>query len=322
MMTASSPLASQGHAQPAQGALVDQLVHWFLASLELSATVFHVGQYCGRWTASTAGRSRASYHLVLHGRCFVHIEGQAPFRLGPGDGVFFLSDIPHVVSSASQLAPASAAAASSPMQPLTGPVADGAGLACGFFHFNETFSQLLLRSFPQFIVIRSGTPGLGATRALFELILAETDRPIDAPSPLVARLVDALMFYVFRHVAQENYHAAGVWRLVQRSDFAKLLEAILNAPERDWSTQAMARSVHMSRASFFKQFTEISGVPPAQFVVLLRMRIAAQRLQAGTTIVDTAESVGYHSVSAFCRAFKRVHGSLPGAQRHLKRSVT
>ncbi|MEM5299986.1 hypothetical protein VSR82_37780, partial [Burkholderia sp. JPY481] len=32
----------------------DEMTDWLLSSLELKSTVFHVGQYCGTWQASTA----------------------------------------------------------------------------------------------------------------------------------------------------------------------------------------------------------------------------------------------------------------------------
>ena len=59
----------------------DQLVHWLIDSIALDATVFHIGQYGGRWQASTAGRALGSYHLVLHGECYLHIAGSDPVLL-------------------------------------------------------------------------------------------------------------------------------------------------------------------------------------------------------------------------------------------------
>ena len=76
----------------------DRIAHWFVSGLELDATVFHVGQYCGPWRASTAGRERASFHLVLRGHSWLHLDGQAPIRLGEREGVFLLRDIPHRLS--------------------------------------------------------------------------------------------------------------------------------------------------------------------------------------------------------------------------------
>ena len=83
---------------PPTGTDADRLVHWLVSSLELETSVFHVGQYCGSWQASTARRGLASFHLVLHGQCHLHIEGHPSHELRAGDGVFLLRDIPHFLS--------------------------------------------------------------------------------------------------------------------------------------------------------------------------------------------------------------------------------
>jgi AraC-like DNA-binding protein len=82
----------------------------------------------------------------------------------------------------------------------------------------------------------------------------------------------------------------------------------------------MAHAAHMSRASFCKHFSAACGLPPAQFVLLLRMKIAAQRLSAGETVERAATHVGYSSQAAFTRAFKRVIGDQPGAYRRRQRN--
>lgn len=77
-------------APNADQAAVDALL---LSSLEVQSSLYHLGQYCGNWSASTSGRARASFHLILHGRCHVDLgPGQAPLTLAAGDGVFFLRD--------------------------------------------------------------------------------------------------------------------------------------------------------------------------------------------------------------------------------------
>ncbi|RRS00948.1 AraC family transcriptional regulator [Aquabacterium soli] len=295
----------------------DRLVHWLLGSLELDTTIFHVGQYCGRWRASTAGRSLASFHLVLHGECWLHLdEGTEPVRLGPRDGVFLLRDLPHFISPSPDRG---AVLTPAPMQPLSAGEPGTTGLACGFFEFHGALGGLLINSFPRHVVMRADDLSLQAAAPLFDLILAEAVHGAcpspDAPSPLIARLADVLFFYVIRHVARQDDVAAGLWAVARRTEFAPLLSQLLDEPGQDWSIERMAGLAHMSRASFCKHFLEASGQPPAQFLVLLRMRIAAQRLQAGDSIDRAAEHVGYRSYAAFSRAFKKVMGTQPGAWR-------
>ncbi|HYQ18522.1 MAG TPA: AraC family transcriptional regulator [Polyangiaceae bacterium] len=290
----------------------DAFIHWLLASVEVETSVFHVGQYCGTWHASTAGRALASYHLVLRGECFVHLEGRAPIALGPRDAVFFLRDVPHFLSADASGAPPLVGAA---MEPLSQEVLGSVGLACGFFHFRGALSRLLADGLPDHVILRAGTEELASTRALFELILAEGGRDPSAPSPLVARLADLLFFYVLRHVVKTDASASGLWSLVRNPQLASLVEAVLKDPAKSWTVESMAKSCGMSRASFFKHFEQASGTSPGQFLLLVRMRVAARRLAAGDSAIEAAEQVGYQSLAAFSRAFKKVIGQQPSAYR-------
>lgn len=291
----------------------DQLVHWLLGSLELQTTVFHVGQYCGRWRASTAGRALGSFHLVLHGDCYLHLEGAEPIALQPQDGVFLLRDIPHFLSPEQER---TAVLPQVAMLPLNAAAAsDATGLACGYFHFRTALSALIVDSFPDYVILRADDPSLRAARALLDLILEEGGDDPEHPSPLIARLVELLFFYVMRHVAQSGVVASGLLALARRTEFKPLLDHLMQAPGENWSTDEMARVTHMSRASFYKHFVDASGQPPAQFLLSLRMKIAAQHLHAGESVERTAEHVGYRSHAAFSRAFKKVIGEQPGAYR-------
>lgn len=298
----------------------DRLSRWLLGSMELDTAVLHVGQYCGHWRASTAGRAMGSFHLVLDGQCYLHLEGAAPIVLGPRDGVFLLRDLPHFLSPHRDAAQAVAA---QPMQPVPGPcttmASDATALACGFFEFRTPLSSLIIDSFPPYLLLRGDAPAFGAAASLFELILQEAGGDPEQPSPLIARLVELLFFYLIRHVAQGEQVAAGLLPLLHRPEFSPLLERMLAAPGDDWSIENMARAACMSRASFCKHFASVSGHTPAQFLLLLRMKLAARRLHDGASVERAAELVGYRSHAAFTRAFKRVTGEQPGAYRRDQR---
>ena len=117
----------------------DRLAHWLVSGLELDTTIFHVGQYCGPWRASTAGRERASFHLVLRGQSWLHLEGQAPILLREREGVFFLRDIPHCLTPEAVVDASFQPRAMLPMNP---PQPGACGLACGFFQFKGLLGEL------------------------------------------------------------------------------------------------------------------------------------------------------------------------------------
>lgn len=299
--------------------MYDRLIHWLVSSLELETTLFHVGQYCGSWRASTAGRSTASFHLVLDGKCYLHIPDRAPIPLEAQDAVFLLLDLPHFLSPYED---ATAACEPKSMQSLSPNLPDGTGLACGFFQFRGMAAELLTESFPDFLLLRAETPGAQPSRSIFELIRQETSLESTTPSPLINRLTELLLFYLVRDFAQQSEVVAGTWAVASRPQFAPLLERLLQDPGQPWSTDDMARVVNMSRTRFFKQFVDISGHPPAQFLLNLRMNIAAQRLRTGESVTRVAEFVGYQSPAAFTRAFKKIIGEQPGAYQRAYRVLS
>ncbi|MHA7685639.1 cupin domain-containing protein [Cupriavidus sp. PET2-C1] len=301
----------------------DRVVHWVLSSLELETTLFHLGQYCGNWRASVAGRLRAGFHLVLHGDCWLHLPGDmAPVQLRAGDAVFFLRDVPHHLGPHAEPQACVADGEMLSLDALLPPSLSSTGLACGFFDFRPGLSEVLLAPFPDYLVLRGeggerddADDGLAATCALFDLILAEARRGGSEPSPLIARLIDLLFFYVVRHLAARDDVAQGLWPLLRSAEFSGLMLALIRHPERAWTVEAMAALVHMSRATFCKRFVEASGQSPAAFLLLLRMKVAEQLLGSRCSIAQAAERVGYRSEAAFARAFKKVTGLQPGAMR-------
>ena len=72
-----------------------------------------------------------------------------------------------------------------------------------------------------------------------------------------------------------------------------------------------------SRSVFAERFLAVTGMTPVRYLTELRMRLAAQWLgRDDATIESVAFQLGYGSLAAFSRAFKRVIGEPPGAMRH------
>ncbi|RYF28036.1 MAG: AraC family transcriptional regulator [Comamonadaceae bacterium] len=296
---------------------IDHTIDRLLAGLQWQTTVFHVGRYCGDgWRASTAGHAMAGFHIVLHGRCYLHRPGQASVQLSAGDGVFLLRDTPHSLTA---LADATVVCAAQAMRPLAqgqdDADGDGTGLACGFFQFTGALSDLVLRALPDVLVLRAASDA-APVALLVQCMLREAQgahASDPAHSPVVARLTDLLFFYVVRHAARQDAVPCGLWQLLRDPALAPLLARLLDSPGQAWTVQCMADAVHMSRARFFRAFQGACGMAPAQFLAVLRMQVAAQRMERGESIARAAAHVGYQSYAAFSRAFKKSTGMQPGA---------
>lgn len=298
-------------------ASTDKIIHWLLSSLEPASSLFHVGQYCGDWQASTNGRARASFHVVLHGTCWLHFnDGRPSISVSGGDAVFLLRDIPHWLSAnPDQPGIGTEVERRGTMQPLDNTVPESVGLACGFVDFHGNTSQWIVSMFPEHLIVRQGDAAHSGVHALFDLLHDEASASGDRPSPLLDRLVELLLFYAVREAARHNAVASALALLMKRTEFASLIAAIIDAPKDAWTTESMATFVNMSRAAFYKHFSESCGHPPGQFVTLMRMKIAGELLSQGWAIPRAAEYVGYQSESAFAHAFKRTTGVQPGAWR-------
>ncbi|MBR8316799.1 AraC family transcriptional regulator [Burkholderia dolosa] len=303
---------------------VEKAADWLLSGLALKSTLFHVGQYCGAFRASTAGYRRASFHLVLHGECWLHLQERdgrpaTSTRLAGGDAVFLLHDIGHCLSPHDAAPTAhdfrTRAGTMTPLDEAADAAPGSVGLACGFFEFGSDLGDAIAGLLPDHVVARHDDPQLAGARVVFDLIRAEALRTHELPSPLLERLTDVLFFYALRAAACADELAPGLWSAMRRPEFAPLVNAIIARPGEEWNTSSMAAFCHMSRARFCKQFADACGQPPAQFVALIRMKAAAALLRSGTSTSRAAEYVGYQSESAFAHAFKRITGMQPGMWR-------
>jgi len=291
------------------------LVDWLLDSLELNTSLFHVGRYCGDWHASTHGLASASFHLVVQGQCWMHIDSDpTPYPLNNGDAVFLLRDLVYRLSSDGTAADAQECPRK-PMVPLDSQANDGVGLVCGFFHFQSGLSAMIVDTLPAWIILRAGDPSLTAARNLFELILQECERT-PAPSPaLLERLCHLLFLYVLRQQVLDNTDLGGLAALARQPAFANLLEQLIARPADPWTLESMAACTGLSRSAFFKRFNELCGQSPGQVLLMMRVRHACQLFKQDQTVADVSLAVGYQSVAAFTRAFHKVTGIQPGAYR-------
>lgn len=306
--------------------LIEAWLERLLQALRWRATVLHAGRYCGSWQASTAGRQQASFHWVLQGRCWLHRPGQPSLLLNCGEGLFFLKDEPHRLSP---FADANEATQAKAMQPAGQGEAQASDcvLACGFLHFESALAPLLLAALPGSMLLCQGKPESQACARLLPMMLDEARLMPSAeePSLVMQRLADLLFMLCLRAQLGQALatgaqpQLSGLWSMATEISLLPLMVALLQEPAADWTAERMAAQLHVSRASFFRLFTQTCGQTPAQFLLELRMQLATQHLQQGESISRAAEQVGYQSSSAFSRAYRKVTGDLPGRFRHARK---
>lgn len=90
----------------------------------------------------------------------------------------------------------------------------------------------------------------------------------------------------------------------------RALLAMIDAPEKPWRIETMAREAAMSRTTFAVRFKEVLGQTPLNYLTALRIQYAMTLFAATPqqTIDSVARDVGYADESALRRAYERAVG--------------
>ncbi len=85
-----------------------------------------------------------------------------------------------------------------------------------------------------------------------------------------------------------------------------------NFQQPTFGVNQLSEMVNMSRATFYRKFTDLTGTSPADYLRRIRLRKAYDYLQKSTLSVDEiCEHVGFQSTSNFRKSFKTEFGESP-----------
>lgn len=176
---------------------------------------------------------------------------------------------------------------------------------------------------------REGLLGLPApqSRALLKALLGIKQRHFRA-SPEIKDRLDALVSLFCEKPGPLNAfalanHVGGFLHEVVKSatqsprpagcsSLAPVLARIRKAPQESWPVSRLARLADLSASRFKARFKEETGIPPAEFVLRVRIEAAQQRLdQGGQSVTDIAYDLGFSSSQYFATVFKRFTGVSP-----------
>jgi AraC-like DNA-binding protein len=153
-------------------------------------------------------------------------------------------------------------------------------------------------------------------RTTAEVYLSESTRCGEGDSPAAAALAEYLALVINRELAV-NFPAEQYGTQLQ---LQKLWETVNAAPEGTWMVRDLARRMAMSTRQFQRVMKKTYGLSAEKMLARLRMQ-RAQELLVSTDLplAVIAERVGYQHVYSFSKAFKKYHGTSPGAFRKANR---
>jgi AraC-type DNA-binding domain-containing proteins len=119
-----------------------------------------------------------------------------------------------------------------------------------------------------------------------------------------------------------------VWRLAHGGPTEEgddrvdeLARKIQREPWQDWTVERMAREAGMGATRLTARMRELTGQPPAKWVIRCRLDHACILLnETDLKLASIADACGYRDVYFFARQFRQVFGKPPAAWREGKRT--
>jgi transcriptional regulator GlxA family with amidase domain len=174
---------------------------------------------------------------------------------------------------------------------------------------------------PDRIFVRDGPvmTSAGSTACMdLALALIEEDH-----GPDVARTVARwTVMFLQRPGGQSQFSERLALPGAMASPIRTLVDAIVAEPAADHRLAQLARRAALSERHLRRMFADQTGTTPARFVERVRVEAARERLEGGTTPIETiAGSCGFGSPETMRRAFLRVLGVGPADYRARFRST-
>jgi len=268
---------------------------------------------------------KAQFHFVSRGTAVLRMESGATFTLGNGDALFIPNGNAHALLSDEKACVTPLAAL--PSEPICGDVSAVSCEACpdsastvifsGCMDFELGGMQPLIKAMPEVMMVSR----LMSTWPEIHPLLAAMERESMTRqvgfAGILARLADVVAALIVRGWVEAGCGKASGWVQVLRDPrLSRAIYAMHQQPGVNWSVAALAKEAGTSRSVFAERFLSATGTTPAKYLSELRMRLAIQYINHEQQAIETvALRLGYSSLAAFSRAFKRIVGHSPGALR-------
>jgi len=116
----------------------------------------------------------------------------------------------------------------------------------------------------------------------------------------------------FLHLINDTQNFMQTLQASEKGKQKRAIESLmLEHYDKNMSIADFASLSGRSLSTFNREFKQIHGITPKQWLIEKRMHQAFELLQSGKTVTQTAFDMGYLNVSNFIKAYKRVYGETP-----------
>jgi len=187
-------------------------------------------------------------------------------------------------------------------------------LTCGVFFLHDVELNPLFAALPPWLHLSTRCPKKGRNFALVaESLTQEVDQSLMGRGYVIDRLLELLYAEAIRsHIELAPTQTTG-WISGLKDPIVGGAIALIHASPGDaWTVQCLAERMRMSPSRFAARFVAAIGDSPMAYVAKWRMNVASRLLtQTQQGVQDIAAAVGYESLPAFNRAFKKHLGIPP-----------
>ena len=264
----------------------------------------------------------AAFHLVEQGHINIKQENGEETLVEAGEMVVCFSGLGHTLyqGNEKQAVPFQTLMGGNKniLRPDESEQSSCTSLICGVFLLHDTKLNPLLAALPKLlkfdITSQKDTPRLFG---IINLLNQEFDIPASGNSYIVQRYLEILCAEAIRvHVAGLPKESTGWLSALKDPIVGRAIEIIHSQPGFNWSVKSLANEVTISPSRFAARFSSTLGESPMIYVTKWRMFVASRLLEGKQLTIDQiASDVGYESLPAFSRAFKRHVGLPPAAWR-------
>lgn len=296
-----------------------------LDGVVIRARDFYFSQLGSPWSIRAPQGAHSSFHVLLGSSGVARLENSGKeYPLDCGGLILLPWGDEHVIHNSSAVAPEpldrflerTAPTDGSLIQKHRGAPPDSL-LICGVFDLEGLASHPVYRHLPELLSV---PPVAGAPAPWLGMLLEQIEREFrqqrSGMHSILSKLFDLVFYEILRFWMTNFASQAGWMRALRDPHLGKVLEAVHQAPERDWTVANLGSLAGMSRSSFAIRFQEQVGISPMAYVTEWKLWKAHQLLKNSTSsVAQIAERVGFSCENALARAFRRQYHCAPSELR-------
>ncbi|WP_394541676.1 AraC family transcriptional regulator [Pantoea sp. SGAir0418] len=177
--------------------------------------------------------------------------------------------------------------------------------------------QPLVHTMPDVMLVSTLLAQYPEIQPILDAMERETRQRKAGFAGILSRLADVVAAQIVRGWVENGCgQGSGLVQALRDPRLSPAMAAMHRAPGENWTVERLARESGSSRSVFAARFQNATGMTPLRYLTELRMRLAVERIvNDGEAVESVAFHLGYGSLAAFGRAFKRIVGTPPGALR-------